>query len=1096
MPQINFVQDFGSGSTSFINFGTVAALQSGNIRSELALVRPSGPGGGNNGYIVGRAPSASVNGHRMFLTYTTGDARLAFGKSSSSAGNPQASTPDGSIAYGEWQYFAATHNGTVNGSTGNAMKILHCLQAATIAETATYRTRTNGSGTLSSNSSDSFHMGNRPGGDRGLNGKIAFYVAWSVELTQAEYEQAQADGPLSVQPDNILICWANGQDYGPLGLTPVSTGDGVTSDSTTLPANLELGGAEANNFDATTETRSESSGTLTTSILCAATALALSFSTADLAPPASTTEATSYTVSASSGDLLTGITCSAISASTSSSTADLAQGVFTIVDTGERISIDAAQSQVIGLGDDAIIELFPVASISEVWTQGVWTNPMGRVDGMVGYRPTLRWLEYRASASVNGTDGYPYPSTRRMMFAPTPDGPWQYFDTGGTGGTERYQFRHNTAFTPADAGPSGEIYIARSRCYTVTGIGNKIAALAAAHPTLIHPSPAAVAHTPTANVAGWPAQDFISGEFSPQTGLVGRAIPHTPQYSFTIRDDSLTSERGGPKQTMIFTGEVHAGEDHASFVLDAVIDAVLSNTAWGINIRKHAVIHVIRCAAAPGRYGGHSRSTFQRISNTDDMNRHMHEASSLETVVKMKSAVLACLGGDVAKLGIDWHGAKDNIWAIYIDGTSIYHTRFDTALEAYQGIGTIDDNGESSAGFVSRYFRTLGTKYDITHETGDHATVTQAQIANHGIYSARAISDLIDADAFDLYLAATTQTASASSGDLEVSAPPNTLDALTLTLSASSGDLSAGIVMQAETRAAGASAGDLLTGIVLSSESRSVSGSVADLAGSEQSLSVVSQSSSASSADLQTGIALTVVAGSQLSASGELDARILMTAQAASGSASTGDLAESSSAFSAYSRTGSESTGEIVTGIMLSASAESVSESTADYVTPMILSAVCESHSYSIGLDLLFDGNMTARTESRSASSGDMQAGIVMTGTVSAASSSVAALDSGISPMEAECRSASASSGDLQTAVRLAVRAVTESESFGDMTTGISLSATSASASFCTGKLAEMFDWRLDPYPVLIATTEPEADDILTTFAVDAGLEGDALIIA
>lgn len=436
------------------------------------------------------------------------------------------------------------------------------------------------------------------------------------------------------------------------------------------------------------------------------------------------------------------------------------QTIF-IQDDYERSSVNLAASSVAGDGDSAVITIRPRVQESEVKSSlTAWLEPSARVVGVNGVRPTLRFSGYAATWSDGTYHGTPWGTGRRPMFS-YDRLTWTYFDTQTINSTY-IEFRHNTAFT------SDTVYISRERQVSVTQTGEWLDSLAAAHPTLIGPTTSAAAFTPT--LTAWPAQQFISNEYSSQTNELGATIPATPFYAAEINDTSLVPDSGA-KRVAVITSGVHAGEDTGNWAMMRAVEYLLGSSAEAQNIRRNFRILLYPMVNAPGRHGGGWRGSFtQGTSGADDANRHFNETgSALEIVDKPKAALTTDRAGVVPAFMIDWHGAFEQPWGYFSGSNALvdFASRISTAFGS-----TLTNMGPLSSGAVTEYGRnTLGCRLAITIEFGNNVTVSDAQYESFAVATAEALDGLIADDFFGIDC--TTGTATASGFTASVFSPVN-----------------------------------------------------------------------------------------------------------------------------------------------------------------------------------------------------------------------------------------------------------------------------------------------------------------------------------
>jgi len=399
---------------------------------------------------------------------------------------------------------------------------------------------------------------------------------------------------------------------------------------------------------------------------------------------------------------------------------------ITIRDDYERASVSLGYSSVSGDGDTAVVEIAPALQASNDVAGGErrWLEFGAKLSGVMGLRPLVRVANVTDYPQAFGYHGAPWQGTRRGMWSVDGEN-WQYFDSTRVVGST-VEMRHNSPF-PADT-----IYVGRGRQMSVSACGRWLERLAAAHPAIVQPAPSAVAFVPGAALASFPAQSFIAGEFAPQQAGT-RTIPATPFYAGQINDTSLTPAGGGPKRVAVLVSGVHAGEDHANYVLQAIIQAALAETPAARTVRREFRIPFYPMWNGPGRAGGGWRGSFTLgVNGEDDANRHCNESGTGLQIVDIPKAAMAIdrAGAPVA-WAIDSHGTYGSKWATFVDAGVPSSGAFRAQLAAAFGQQIVDE-GDSHPGFVSEYLRSLGASPSITIETGDPSPVTDAEIAAFG----------------------------------------------------------------------------------------------------------------------------------------------------------------------------------------------------------------------------------------------------------------------------------------------------------------------------------------------------------------------------
>ncbi|MFT3964142.1 hypothetical protein [Propionivibrio sp.] len=691
-----------AGATGrYVNFGTQAALANlANTPSGCTVIAyiKAGAQGATN-YIFGKCDSAGV-GLRLALNSAR---QIAFSPYSVAGSINPSVVGTAAVPTTSWCHVQATATG--NGSLLAAqIKIYIDAGAADTPSSAV-----DGSGSISSDTANPVYVLNRPGLGRGIIGDTAYVAVWNRVLSDSDRATVRANGPLSVA-SGLVFCFANDQDYSTNALTYADRSTRVTGST---PTNTALG---------TLATDATASG-----------------GTGAGAGSGSGGSATGETVS---GDATAdGGTGAGVG---SGSGGDAVGSTITLSAAYERSSVNLTGSSVSGSGDSAIIAIKPKVQESEVVSSETrWLEPSVDVVGVNGLRPTFRFLDYKSGAG--GMHAYPWTASRRPMYSYDDGATWNYFDTAVTldSANQWVQFRHSAAFT------QNKVRISRSRQASVHLIGDWIAARAAAYPDFFVPAPSALAYTPSSAVADYAAQAFIADEFSAQTDSLGAAVPITPFYAAQINDTSLTPLSGGAKRVAVFTSAVHAGEDYANYVLQAVLDYLCGASEAAIALRSEWRILIYLCINAPGRAGGGWRGSWtQGTSGADDANRHFSESGSgLEIVNKPKVSFTTDRAGIVPDWTIDFHGTFANTWSVYVDSGDAVQELFRTTLQSLSG-QTIVNEGVSVGGNLNLYFKSLGARLGLTHECGDLAPMSDAAIVTQGSGIVRTLYSLLQSGVF------------------------------------------------------------------------------------------------------------------------------------------------------------------------------------------------------------------------------------------------------------------------------------------------------------------------------------------------------------
>lgn len=773
-------------SGRYIDLGSPANQDDIGAQTVVVYCKPADQAS-NIGYYFAKGQS---NGNGVRLIQTAGNL-FAFGAGSSTATQPAVSQAT-ALTLGVWQHLEATWDGTLNAS-GIALSVDGTV--------GSYTGAANGSGSITSDASDNVFLLNRTGLGRHVLGDVAWVARWNRVLNSTELTTVRNSGPLAVS-SGLILCFANGQDYGP---NAVSVSGRTTQVAGSTPTNTAMG-------DSSTTTISATPGNAVAAGTTAAVNISVGATVGNAVAAGITASVNlGVTITAAPGNAVANGVTAAIDAKrtiTATPGNAVADGVTGSITTGsialsvsyERSSADLSGSSISGSGDSAIISIRPKMQESEVSSSvPVWMEPSVDVTGLNGFRPTFRFLEYHGS--TNGLNGgtSAWFSTRRASYSLDDGVTWNYFDTAVTLDTTNgwVEFRNSTPFA------QDKVRIGRSRQISVHQMGDWLAATATAYPSIFVPTDTAAAYSPSGSVSGFAAQAFIADEFTAQTDSLGVTIPVQPLYAAMINDTSLMPADGSPKRIAVITGGVHAGEDSAWWVMRGFINAALGSSTAAQDLRRRYKILIYPMVNAPGRAGGGWRGQWtQGTGGVDDPNRHYDSAGlGLETVSKPKAVITADIGSQTGRdWSIDFHGT-------YLDGFMLYRLFNNAVYNRWQSL--LDTNSPQSvyqtdsynAGYMAAWsVDSLGFKLGTISETGDPVPYTDTDMEGHGAAMVPTLATMAAEGAFGII--AETGNAVAAGVTATITAAAQTV------ISATPGDASANGSMASVVRTINASPGD------------------------------------------------------------------------------------------------------------------------------------------------------------------------------------------------------------------------------------------------------------------------------------------------
>ncbi len=379
----------------------------------------------------------------------------------------------------------------------------------------------------------------------------------------------------------------------------------------------------------------------------------------------------------------------------------IAGGQITLSQDFDSGSLDVAASSVVG------------NNVSLVGRE-TWTT-----------RNNYRWVYFEAS-NVNGaTPQFSIDSTsflgsltnHRYVYSYDQEN-WEFFDNGGTFGGN-YQFSNNSPFIQND------VYIAYGLPYPVSRTDSYVQNLVASP----HVSP-----TTSAN------SSLVLGQSAAGVDDVGRIVPTQNLYGFKITDSTSTAT----KQKVLLASGSHSAETAGNYVLEGLLDFLLSGDSRADALRQHAEFFVYPQTNPAGRFGGYYRSNPENPDK--DFNRFFNNPTGFTDLTALTSAMQADTSGDVDVL-LDFH----SWWGPWTNDNFIYtlpslvNDPFFSALQNYQPeISSTGSNGQpgmlriwgsSTAG--------LNAELGMTPEIGFQPFVYESDLLGIGESFGQALYDTI-----------------------------------------------------------------------------------------------------------------------------------------------------------------------------------------------------------------------------------------------------------------------------------------------------------------------------------------------------------------
>lgn len=584
------------GTGRYINLGSPAALDNVGAQTMIAYCKPSSAGGGNLGYIFGKT-TADSSYLRFMHDNNSGSPRLAFGKSSTGVTNqPLCYSLSNTSPYGSWAHLIVTWDGAVDAHN------MYPLINGSVSR-GDYQ---HGSGSLASDAAGDVFLLNRVGLGREFNGSLAYLAWWNRVLTSGEIATVMSDGPLAV-PSGLLLCWANGQDYGPYALTPTARSTAVAGD---IPPNTALGGSAG-----TDAVASGGTGTGTGS--------------------ASGGEATGSITGVASGGVGSGV------GSGTGGNAVGATGVtLALVAAGDGFNLNASASSIADGSTTAptvtvvprtqrVVDLGPWASDSTAWR-----NVQFSIIGALGKTPLFRLNASNYTDTIHSV-WRPWYSYDNITWTQWPNA---HTVNGGYREFSGVEFAQDT------------VYIGFQPGYPLSRTSALITELSASYPDYIHKLRSGNG-------------DWVTETIAAQTDELGNTVPAQPFYSFGLWDREAYPDDGKPKRVCVLTNGIHPGETVADWMFEGAVRFLLGSDDKAVALRKNFQFFIYPNINPVGRYGGHWRGQWEpsallKNANRDYSDYYGQTPFQLHNNRALRDALALDIAGRHLTMHLDFHGQQ------------------------------------------------------------------------------------------------------------------------------------------------------------------------------------------------------------------------------------------------------------------------------------------------------------------------------------------------------------------------------------------------------------------------------------------------------
>lgn len=245
------------------------------------------------------------------------------------------------------------------------------------------------------------------------------------------------------------------------------------------------------------------------------------------------------------------------------------------------------------------------------------------MSGVKGVKPFFRLSVASAFA--------PFHDAQRFVFGNGADDAWSFFDYGRLHDFT-YEFSHSAPFK------MDTVHIAYGLPYPYAR-------------TIQHT--AAIRNTPWVSPTDSADLNLLLGrthgtEKGGYTDDMGRIVPPLDLKGYRITD--MKSDK--TKQKIVLTSGNHSGEHLANYVLEGLVDFLISDEPEAVKLRRKAIFYVYPQTNPEGRYAGYFRSNPENPH--EDHNRHWKDPRGFTDIRIVRNAMLKDTGGTVDYF-IDFH---------------------------------------------------------------------------------------------------------------------------------------------------------------------------------------------------------------------------------------------------------------------------------------------------------------------------------------------------------------------------------------------------------------------------------------------------------
>ena len=152
-----------------------------------------------------------------------------------------------------------------------------------------------------------------------------------------------------------------------------------------------------------------------------------------------------------------------------------------------------------------------------------------------------------------------------------------------------------------------------------------------------------------ARISEWSRKPFVEHQ------VIGNSTQGLPVNMLRVTDNSISDDK---KKIIWIHGRVHTSEAPAAWHLDGMIEEILSDTPFAVELRKNAIFYIVPETNPDGVFGGYSRSTSTGVNI--EINWDRPDSLTMPEIKALKAAMTKITAERPIDLMLNMHSQVAN----------------------------------------------------------------------------------------------------------------------------------------------------------------------------------------------------------------------------------------------------------------------------------------------------------------------------------------------------------------------------------------------------------------------------------------------------